>query len=345
MKVALLIPAYDPETTLSSFVSELIGAGFEKIVVVNDGSSKTCDDIFEDLKRRPQVTVLDHAVNLGKGAALKTGLNFSYCSFPELDGVITADADGQHLTADILALRKLAEVHSEDLVMGSREFDRNIPLRSSFGNAVSKYVFRFITGIKLSDTQCGLRYIPKRFIPELLRTTSGGYEFEMEMLLKTKSGGLAIIECPINTVYIDSNRSSHFNPVIDSFKIYFVLLRFLFASLATVLVDYLAFILSYQFLSSILACVYIARFFAIGVNFFLVKSFVFRYRGSFAKGLARYLALVIFMALIAYSMIELLVAKVGMNVLLAKMLVECSMFLANFAIQRNFVFPESPNGR
>ena len=85
---------------------------------------------------------------------------------------------------------------------------------------------RWIIGQRISDTQTGLRGIPLAMIPRLLVIPHHGYEFELEMLLVCKYEGIRIRETGIQTIYLDGNRSSHFNPLLDSFRIYFVLLRF-----------------------------------------------------------------------------------------------------------------------
>lgn len=231
MKIVALIPAYNPPEHLVALVRSLAVSEFSHIIVVNDGSLATSESIFQEIEEIGNVTLIRHAVNLGKGAALKTGLNYALCYFGDHIGVVTIDADGQHLVVDALQVGKELEKNPESLVLGVRAFDKEVPLRSRLGNTITKYMFRLLMGQRLTDTQTGLRGIPKSLIPTLLKIDSAGYEFELDMLLACKYGGRSIIEKEIRTVYIEGNISSHFNPVVDSMKICFVLFRFMLASL------------------------------------------------------------------------------------------------------------------
>ena len=121
--IVILIPSLDPDHMLGKYVSGLIKAGFGKIVVVNDGSNKEYDHYFEDLKDKG-VTTLKHAVNQGKGRALKTGFHYILNTYSpeEVVGVVTADADGQHCVEDtVIVALQLAKDNS--FVLGSRDFN------------------------------------------------------------------------------------------------------------------------------------------------------------------------------------------------------------------------------
>ena len=279
MDVAALIPAYNPDRLLVGLVQEMQRSGrLAEIIVVNDGSGEECRPIFTRLAAIPGVTVLHHAVNLGKGAALKTGLNHFCFAMPQGSGVVTADADGQHLPADVLRVAARLEETGDRLVLGSREFAGGVPLRSRLGNACTKYAFWGLIGKKLEDTQSGLRGIPQALARQLLRAKNSGYEFELDMLVHCRRTGVPIEACPIATVYLDENRSSHFHPLFDSLRIYYVLLRFIAASLATAAVDFLVFSLVFAGMANILAAQAAARLAAVGVNFVLARQAVFRSR-------------------------------------------------------------------
>ena len=215
MQIAALIPAFNPTALLAELVKNLASSEFAAIIVVNDGSLESCNQIFCQLEQIEQVTLLRHAVNLGKGAALKTGLNHIYCNSSGCDGVVVIDADGQHLVDDTLKVACALENNPRCLVMGVRTFDGDVPLRSKIGNALTGFLFRMMTGTHLSDTQTGLRGIPRSFIPVLLQISANGYEFELEMLLACRNTGRPMMQQPIRTVYIEDNRSSHFNPIVD----------------------------------------------------------------------------------------------------------------------------------
>ncbi len=110
-----------------------------------------------------------HYVNLGKGAALKTGMHYLSNHFKDLSGVVHADADGQHLVIDILRVAEELRAHSAALVLGSRDFPKGVPLRSRLGNIITRYVIRLLLGLKIRDTQTGLRGIPVELFPQILK--------------------------------------------------------------------------------------------------------------------------------------------------------------------------------
>lgn len=234
MRISALIPAYNPPHDLPGFVRRLAATEIGTIIVVNDGSSWGYAPIFRELDSVEKVTLIRHPVNRGKGAALKTGLDYAYKSCEDTIGVVTADADGQHSVDDILEVARVLTNHPKHLVIGVRSFDKKTPLRSRIGNGMTRCLFGLITGRKLSDTQTGLRGIPGDFIPQLLKSGFNGYEFELDMLLSCLSDKRPITEQEIRTIYFGNNSSSHFNPLLDSLKVYLVLFRFVLHSRKTV---------------------------------------------------------------------------------------------------------------
>lgn len=348
-EVAILIPAYDPPPGLTEFVRALLKAGVLSVIVVNDGSSPAYERVFSDLTRLRRVTVLRHAINLGKGAALKTGINHILTQRPEAAGVVTADADGQHGVDDVLRLRDAllrargdarrttGPAGSHGLILGVRRFDGPVPLRSRFGNLLTRYVFWFFAGLRVQDTQTGLRAIPAGLLPELLRIRACGYEFETEMLIRARQLGASIEQVPIRTVYLDGNRSSHFDPLRDSMRIYFVFLRFTGSSLVTTAVDYVVFLAAYAAAGSILLGLIAARSVAVILNYLLVSRVVFRTR-NVRRTLPRYLLLVVGLMLMSYGLIHALHEAVGLPVVAAKIVAETALYFFNFAVQRSLVF-------
>jgi putative flippase GtrA len=337
-KMIALIPAYNPTERLVGIVRGLAESGFASIVVVNDGSDAGCDPLFAEVATIRQVTLLRHAVNLGKGAALKTGLNHAFCSFRDHVGVVTVDADGQHLAEDARKVALSLRQDPDVLVVGARGFDTEVPFRSRIGNGITRTLFRFLIGRKLTDTQSGLRGIPMGFVPSLLKIPSTGYEFELDMLLACKYTGRGIVEEPIRTVYLDGNISSHFNPLIDSMKIYFVLFRFTLASLLSAVIDSTLFLVVFDFSASILVSQASARTVSMLFNYTAVKRAVFFSERKDANTFPKYLILVIASGTVSYFLIRFLTTVTPMSVLTAKICAESLVFLANFAIQRDFIF-------
>ncbi len=211
VKVAILIPVYNPGPALPGLIRELIKKGAAAIVIVNDGSSEECAQCFEEMRALRGVKILKHAVNSGRSAALKTGLNFAYSEFPEGLGFIAADADGPNAADDILAVAARLAKSSESLVMGVRSFAGDVPFRSRAGNRMTRLMVHWLIGQRLADTQTGLRAIPRSFVPRLWKIPANGYEFELDMLIASKHGSIPTLEGPTRTIYLYRNRSAELN--------------------------------------------------------------------------------------------------------------------------------------
>ncbi|MHB8880792.1 MAG: glycosyltransferase [Thermodesulfovibrionales bacterium] len=337
MDIPVLIPAYNPDDSLLSLADRLIGRGFKDIVIVNDGSDRSCGDLFEKLEMTGHCHVLHHAVNLGKGRALKTGFNHICINFKGAKGVITVDADGQHLPEDAAKVAETFLANPDRLVIGARKFSRGTPLRSLIGNTITRYVFRLLIGKKLSDTQSGLRCIPLSMLPDLIRLEAERYEYEMNMLILAKANHTDIVEEQITTVYLDDNRSSHFNPLTDSMRIYFLLLRFFLSSVFASTVDFIVFASTYLFNNNILMSLVLARLVSGGLNFAMNKRLVFQSRQGTLLPLVKYFILFISLAGLSYVSIRTM-SDLGINVIVAKIVAETVLFIASFTIQRDFVF-------
>ncbi len=219
-----LIPAYQPAEGLIDLLEELTDSGFD-IIVVNDGSSAEYEDIF--VKASVYAMVLSHSHNRGKGAALKTGLKYIESRYGEDCTVVTMDADGQHTSDDALKVVRTAVENPGTMVIGMRALDKNVPLRSRFGNTITRFVYHLATGMSVHDTQTGLRAFSGELIPKLSDIPGERYEFEMNELLILPESGVKIMECEIRTIYLDDNSSSHFNSIKDSARIYREIFRFI----------------------------------------------------------------------------------------------------------------------
>ncbi len=250
---------------------------------------------------------------------------------------MTADADGQHLPEDVAKVAEAFLRHPRSLVVGARRFARGIPFRSRLGNVTTRYAFRLLVGGNLTDTQSGLRCIPMGLVPELIPLTGERFEYEMNMLILAKKKRIAMREVEIATVYLENNRSSHFNPLIDSMKIYFLLLRFSFSSLVAASIDFLVFSALYMIERNILTSLIAARLVSGGVNFLMNRSLVFHDRERSILPLVKYFVLFVALAGLSYLSIRTM-AEFGMNVIAAKVVVETVLFFGSFTIQRDFVF-------
>ncbi len=332
MRCGVLIPAYEPGEALPALTRALMDKGVP-VVVVNDGSA-TGLEYFERIRAQGAV-VLEHGENLGKGRALKTGL--AWMAEQGYEGVVTADADGQHSLEDILRVARALAGGSRRLVLGIRDVSR-MPNRSRTGNCLTRTLFRLLYGIKLQDTQTGLRGIPLTGENRsgLLSLTGERYEYEMEMLIE--AGELfpaGIQELEIETIYLeDSDTSSHFRPLADGARIYSVLFRhfprFFLSSILAFLVDYSLFNLLYYLLfhRSVPAAV-LARVVSAGVNYTVNRKLVF---GS-SYHLLGYVKICLVILLAGSGLMYLLVDCLSLPAFLVKPLVDCGLYVLSFAAQ------------
>lgn len=345
MKPVILIPAYQPDQQLIDLLDVLTRDPQQKIIVVNDGSTGPAKKIVEKLAAyMPQVDLLHHAVNLGKGQALKTGFNHFLLQYGrECAGVVTGDADGQHAPEDILRIAASLEENPQALCLGSRTIRSDAPLRSQFGNRVTILVFKLVTGVGLVDTQTGLRGIPSDFLRNLLRSRETGYDFELDMLIRATKRKMQIVETPIQTIYMDNNKSSHFNYIRDSFKIYFVFLRFSMISIATAIIDYLIFALVFSLSAQTLPSMVMGRIAGGTFQFTAGKLWVFKSQDKPLGELLKYVTLVISLMMLSYGLLTLLVTYLGLNPYLAKPISDGAIFLLSFAAQNILVYATRSN--
>lgn len=332
LRLGVLIPAYQPNRRLTALAGRLVEAGVP-VIVVDDGSPAESQSVFQELD--PAVVVLRHGENRGKGRALKTGL--AYMAEQGFRGAVTADADGQHSTEDIIRVARTLAKGSGRLILGAREISK-MPPRSRTGNRLTQALFRALYGIRLQDTQTGLRGIPltEQSLSGLLALSGERYEYEMEMLIQSAALFPAgVEEVPIQTIYLpDSADASHFRPLRDGAKIYSVLFRrlpgFFLSSLVAFLVDYLAFnLLYYLVLGRSVPAALLARGAAAGVNYNINRRLVFG--GSF--DLRGYLRVLLSLLLVNCALLYLLVDRAGLPAFLMKPLVDGGLYAVSFVLQ------------
>lgn len=338
--MAVLIPARRLEPALAPLVDALLAAGFGAILLVDEGSPVRDIERFDSMARLDRVHLLRHAVNLGKGRALKTGINYFLTALPGFAGLVTADADGQHTVRDIVRIAQALLSSSGRPVLGCRSFAGEVPLRSRLGNSLTRILFYFASGEKIGDTQTGLRGFPAALLPDLVSLQGERYEYEMTVLAHLCRQGNAPLEVPISTIYIDNNRSSQFNPVRDSMRIYFVLLRFYASSLISAGIDFAGFSLTFALARNVLASIVVGRLSSLA-NFLLNRRYVFRSRGKIRVALGRYYLLAFVVAIVSYGLITGLTRYWGWNVFATKGIVDTLLSLATFSIQGTLVFPRT----
>ena len=344
MKYTVLIPAYKPDDKLIVLIDNLLAHNLD-IVVVNDGSAPEYETVFDEVRNR-NVPLLVHAVNRGKGAALKTGIRH-IMKDPEGAGIVTADADGQHTCEDII--RVMDELAKDDtaLVLGVRRFGgKNVPIRSKIGNWTTIAVFYIVSGQKVTDTQTGLRGLPRSLFPKLAELEGDRYEYEMNMLLNVRNWHSHFVEIPIKTVYIDENKGSSYNTWRDTWLILRQILKYCASSLISTLVDYALYMtLCWLFptislfnnspISTVAVWIIVSRAVASILNYSINRYAVFK--GSSTASFLKFAALVCFGILVSASCVSGLV-HLGVNEVLAKIMIDIPLFVLNYYIQNRFIF-------
>lgn len=337
-RCCLLIPALNPSTSLLTLIADLIDLGLTDILVINDGSNDEYASTFEAAKRIGAI-VIEHPRNLGKGAALKTG--FKYCLDNRFEYVITLDADGQHLSKDtLLVVESATAQETPSMVLGVRYFAGDVPLRSRFGNELTQWIFWKISGVKVRDTQTGLRAFHYSILPGLIELSGDRYEYEMNVLMHIANIKCPIIEVNIDTVYLDGNSSSHFRPLVDSMRIYSILFRDAFLALSSFGIDIALFNLVLTLSSSISIATYTARIVSGSYNFLGNKFFVFRKFDSrlMQREALNYIVLAIALAVASSNLVSFLLLSTNLNPTLCKIMVDLSLYVCSLIIRKTFIF-------
>jgi glycosyltransferase involved in cell wall biosynthesis len=215
MRACAIVPAFDAERTVAEVVRELVSAWPHQgaVIVVDDGSA----DGTAEAARIAGARVLRHPHNRGKGAALRTGL--ALAAREGFDVAVTVDADGQHPTAEALALLA-ADPDPDALLLGIRDLEAaGAPRANRISNGISNFFLSVFAGRRLRDTQCGLRRYPVE--PTLaLGASAEGYAFEAEVILCAVAAGLRIAEVPVRVIYPpEGTRVTHFDSVRDPARI------------------------------------------------------------------------------------------------------------------------------
>lgn len=351
--LAIVIPSLEPDQRLLKLLDDIRNQISKTIpvILVNDGSSEKFEGIFQTAVNQYQVKLLVHSINLGKGAALKTAINYILDDLPNVIGMITIDSDGQHLCKDVINCGQLFLSNPNSLILGVRNFSSDIPFRSRFGNVLTSKLLNTLGGIKVSDSQTGLRVIPRYFMKQLLNLSGDRFEFELKMLFEAQKQHLIIMEQPITTVYLEGNKSSHFKVIRDSYSIYSTFIKYVFptffkyaiSSLTSFLVDIGFFTLTLAYLKksnfiTITVASTIARIVSAIVNYLINRHLVFKKNSDFSFIKYGLLAVV---QIFASSIIVTGAHDLTLwNPTVLKIIVDSLLFLVSYHIQRNYIFKE-----
>ena len=344
--VAVIIPSFDPDDKLLKVVSDLNLAGFENIIIVNDGSKDSTAIYFDKARKIANCRVIFHSVNLGKGRALKSAFNFILTECPDITHAVTIDSDGQHSVEDVENCCEAIEKNTDTLILGTRDFSKkttNVPFRSRFGNIFTKKILQLFCGINITDTQTGLRVFSRKLMQKFMTVPGERFEYEMNMLLFAKETNIKINEIPIKTIYIQNNKTSHFNPLLDSLKIYATISKFIISAIASFIIDITIFTLLNKILcgkisSYVIISAYLARAVSSLFNYFINKNTVFKNIGSYSKTLTKYIILCVVQITLSAFSTQLLFNTTHINPTVIKTIVDVLLFLISFKVQEGWVF-------
>lgn len=355
-KISVVLPSLDPDEKLTAVIDGLLEYGFKDIILINDGSKPENLHYFtEAAELHPEIHLLHHPVNRGKGAALKTAFRWYLENRPDGLGVVTVDGDNQHHPEDT---RNCVEemIRTKHLVLGVRDFSLpHVPPRSRMGNRITCSVFRIFCGLRISDTQTGLRAIPTEALKTLVNVKGDRFEYETNMLLALKEYDIPWEEVKIRTVYIEENKSSHFRAVRDSWRIYKLILahffRYTISSILSAVADEGLFTLFTYLLTTTASGFWLTAVPTVGaraisslLNFFMNQKLVFKSHCSTGKALLRYYALAVPMLVLQLLLthgLYLLLNIADTQVALRAVIYGITMvvlFMVSYVVQQRWVF-------
>lgn len=352
--ISVVLPSLDPDEKLLRVVDGLLAHGFSDIILVNDGSKPENLHYFEKLAKLPQVHLLHHEVNRGKGAALKTAFRWFLEHRPGAAGVVTVDGDDQHHPSDTRACTE-EMLRTGKVILGCRDFSLDhVPPRSRMGNRITCTVFKVLCGMTLSDTQTGLRAIPTDAVRAFCHVKGDRFEYETNMLLAMQERQIPYGEVKIATVYIEENKSSHFRAVRDSWRIYKLLLgyffRFMLSSFLSAVVDIGLFLLVSWMMKDatgwpvMVLPFLVARVVSSALNFIVNKKLVFRSQSHTGTAAVRYFLLALLVAGLQVGLTDGVYILLGVDAqryvlrTVIYALVMTALYIVSYVVQQRWVF-------
>ena len=337
--IFIVVPTLNPNVDIFLPFLENLQKEFSNILVYDDGCRDEYKAFFAKLEKMG-IIVLHHYVNLGKGRAMKDAFNYLLNEYPNLKGVVTADSDGQHSISDIKKCAESLIKNPNKMILGVRDFDNdNVPARSKFGNKITRGVFKLFIGLDITDTQTGLRGFSRELMTKLLDCKGERYEYETEMLIRCKIDNIPLKEEVIETIYIDSNAGSHFNPIKDSIKIYSLFSKYIIRALLSYIIDIVLFGVFLGIIrinSKILAATILARIISSIYVYCTNKNVKFKNVNSGI--LMNYYILVLGQMLLSGCFVAYLYNLLNINIYIIKVVVDIVIWLVNIFIQKEFIF-------
>ena len=341
----ILIPAYNPSKKLLQLIDDLNNLNL-KIILVNDGSNKNIN-LFKKIKDNYPCSLLEYPENKGKGYALKYGMKYFLGNFKDYKGLITVDADYQHLPKDVVNLMTEMDNNPDTIIFGCRDFNSlKVPFLNRLGNKITSYIFKLLYGKYLCDTQTGLRGIPTSLIENFLEIEGNRFEYEIGQLINIVNKDIPYKEVKIETIYYET-RESKFHKITDSIRIYKLMLkesfRFMITSLVSSFLDIILFTILLSLTASlgdlsIVISTFGARIIADLLNFYLTKNFVFYSIEETKKIILSYYLLSFFKMFLSALFVLLISKYVVINKTVIKMVGDILIYCFSYRIQKKYIF-------
>lgn len=340
--IIVVIPTLNPnEEIMNEFIIKL-QKKFSNILIVDDGCREKSRKYLKSLEN-DKIEIITHYKNYGKGRALKYALNYILNKYPNIKAIVTADCDGQHSPEDILKAAKKTIENPNAYVLGCRDFKKsNVPFKSRYGNVITRNIFKIFIGIKITDTQTGLRGMSPKVAEYFLDTPGERFEYETNTLIECKEKDIPIVEETIETIYINDNSESHFNPVKDSIRIYKLFIKYIFSAISSFALDIVLFAIFMKVLPNstphrIITSTIIARVISSLYNYLVNSKLVFK--KSRKSSIVKYFILVIIQMFASGFIVDILSKNVfSFSPTLIKVIVDSIIFVVNFFVQREWVF-------
>lgn len=340
--IPILIPSYQPTESLVRLVKELKKGMNTPIIVIDDGSDASYQSLFDQLKTLG-IEIIHHGMNLGKGAALKTGIKHITSTYKAVTSIVTCDSDFQHHPDDIKKIFEYALTNPTHLVLGIRDFSLlHVPFKSRYGNKISSLYFFLSTGKKLSDTQTGLRALPKSTFELALSLEENRFDYEMKYLMQCAKIGIPFTQIPIQTIYENNNASSHFKPLRDAYKIYRQPIMFACVGITSALIDISIFSLlllmsTFDIVTSIFLSTLLARVLSGIYNFLMNKWVSFQSKAKGKREFVLYLLLYVFQLGASASLVYVISFQFE-QLTYVKLIVDSVLFMLSYYIQKHYIF-------
>ncbi|MBO4600672.1 MAG: bifunctional glycosyltransferase family 2/GtrA family protein [Bacilli bacterium] len=340
--VVVVIPTLNPnEKIMDEFINKLKKL-FSNILIVDDGCREKSRKYLQGLESS-NIKVITNYKNYGKGRALKYALNHILNNYKDCKAIVTADCDGQHSPEDILKVANKTKENPKAYVLGCRDFKKsNVPFKSRYGNIITRNIFKIFIGIKITDTQTGLRGMSPKVAEYFLDTAGERFEYETNTLIECKEKDIPIVEETIETIYINDNSESHFNPLKDSIRIYKLFIKYIFSAISSFALDILLFAIFMKVLpkdlnNKIVISTIMARVISSLYNYLVNSKLVFK--KSKRSSIIKYFVLVIVQMFASGFIVDALSKHVfSFSPTIIKIIVDSIIFVVNFFIQREWVF-------